>query len=264
MGHIRNLLSSRIVTSESGYQHFVMEAAENVHIHWRDTRIQMLPEDFEKLKLSVDTAYSMWVDKGKPIQNDANINLGEPFKCKDPGFFCDKFTIEEQQTDGIHIHWRDTRIHSDVGHFLYFAGMVSESVIAFKLAKKERVKFSSLIKPAITKVYDEWLNDYLRLGIVANADDVVRLSFEKSRYLTDNKLIPEDLDKKLLFSIYESIKRYGYAQGPYYGDYIECWKTSEGIYMAAAHRWSILNKLGYDEVDVCIIPPPDPSQIVNK
>ena len=257
------MLGLRKITNLSGYRHFVMEAAENIHAHWKDTRLQMSPEDFDNLAKYVAEAHKKWIDLGRPIQDNQNINLGDPFKCKESGFFCDKMTIEEQEVGGIHIHWRDTRIHADYGHFLEFGTMVSEAYLAFKEVHKERVKLNELEHPAVADGYLIWLQEY-REGKYekVNADDCIKICMEKHKYLANDITVPSELDKKVLFSIYESFVKYGYASGPFHGDYIVCWLRDDGKkYMAAAHRWASLKTLGCDEIEVCTIPAPDPTQI---
>ncbi len=56
--------------------------------------------------------------------------------------------------------------------------------------------------------------------------------------------IPEEIDIKYLFAMYESIKKYGYAKGPYDKKYITAYKLSSGedgkIYITGAHRIACL------------------------
>lgn len=263
MGAIKHMLGARKVTPYSGYGHFVMEAAEDIHIHWRDTKLQLHPEDFDNLKKYVVEAHNEWTKLGRPRQDDKNINLGSPFKCKEPGLYCSKMTVEEQETGGIHIHWRDTRIQADHGHYSSFSTMINEAYLAFKEIHKEKVKLNELEHPAVADGYLIWLQEYRegKHGKV-DADDCTKICMEKHKYLANNITIPDELDKKVLFSIYESFIKYGYASGPFYGNYIICWLRDDGKkYMAAAHRWASLKTLGYDEIDVCTIPKPDPIQI---
>ena len=266
MGVIKHMLGARKIVPYSGYQHYVMEAAENIHVHWRDTRIQLFPEDFDNFSKYVANAHSKWTEMGKPVQDDRNINLGDPFKCKAPGFFCDRMTVEEQEAGGIHIHWRDTRIHADHGHFIEFATMVQEAHLAFKNIHKEVIKLSEIEHPAVADTYVEWLQDYIisAPGTI-DGDSCAEFCREKNLCLASDSPISEDLDRKVLFSIYESIKKYGYARGPFFGDYVVCWLKDDGkVYMAAAHRWAALKMLEYDEVTVCLIRVPEPKQVLEQ
>jgi hypothetical protein len=62
-----------------------------------------------------------------------------------------------------------------------------------------------------------------------------------------------DIDKTHLFTIFESIKKYRYGEGPYKYDYIRAERKDNGkIYLTGAHRVACLLKLGYDEVPVVV------------
>jgi hypothetical protein len=175
-------------------------------------------------------------------------------------------TVEEQEVGGVHIHWRDTRIHADHGHFTEFATMMQEAYLAFKKIHKISVKLSELEHPASADIYIEWLREYEEGKYnKVDPDDCARICSKKNLYLAYEKEIDDDLDREVLFGIYESMKKYGYASGPFYGDYIVCWSRDDGKrYMAAAHRWAALKALGYEEIDVCLIRKPEPEQILEQ
>jgi len=256
VGEIKHMLGRRNICPHENYKHFCLEAAENIHFHWRDTRLQLLPEDFDGLHDCIVKAHKQWVDDGKPIQDDKNIPLGGgPVECAEIGFNHGLLTMEEQVDGSIHIHWRDTRIHVDHIQFTSFAMMTREAQLAFLDIHKELVVFDTLEHPAISDIYMEWIKEYIDSGNKVNPDSCIELCMKKNKLIAEDKPANDELEKQVVFSIYESIKKYGYAIGPFYGEYAICWELEDGKkYMAAAHRWAALKTLGYKNILVCTVP----------
>jgi hypothetical protein len=65
--------------------------------------------------------------------------------------------------------------------------------------------------------------------------------------------VPDELDTDYLFAIYESIKEWGYADGPFYGEIISAFRLPDGqIQTRSAHRVAALLHLGYTKVDAFV------------
>lgn len=269
MGAIKHMLSYRRTLHGSGYDHFIMEAAENVHLHWRDTRINLYPEEIEPFYRSVKAAYERIKELGFPSYNDKNVSLfAPPMKCKEPGIFYNIASIEEQEVGGIHIHWRDTRLHMDKAHFIEFAYMFRDALSEFMRHNKKTIKIDDLEKPeGVSQEYYKMLEDYEagKYKDKYEAKDCHYFCLKRGRDREKMDHIDPDVDRSLLFTLYESIKKYGYAKGPYINEYATVWKRPDGkLYFSGAHRWAVLKKLGYKEIDVCIIPMPDPKIVKEQ
>jgi len=256
MGKIKHLLSRRETLSGSSYKHFVMEAAENIHLHWRDTRINLYVDEMAPFYKYVKGAYEKMVELGFPSQDDRNINLGDPMECKSPGYFNNIASIEEQEVGGVHIHIRDTRIHIDQAHFMEIAYMFKEALINFLNANKRLVKLDQCTYPAgVTEKYLDMLDN----GDIDDVDASLcgKYAYDRDREETLSGKYSDTTDRLLLSAIYASIKQYGYADGPFHGEYAVVWEIlNKSLYFTGAHRYAVLKKLGYNEIYACVIPAP--------
>jgi hypothetical protein len=69
--------------------------------------------------------------------------------------------------------------------------------------------------------------------------------------------IPEDLNTRYPYAVYESIKEWGYAKGPFHDDLMPAYQYPNGnVYLKGAHRTAALLVLGYTEIDVLLVAPP--------
>lgn len=259
MGAIKHMLSRRETISESSYKHFVMEAAENVHFHWRDTRINLYPSEVEPFYEYIKGAYEKMKELGFPSQDDRNINLGQPMQCKVPGIFQHIVSIEEQVVGGVHLHFRDTRIHIDQAHFVEIAYMFKEALAVFMEVHKQEINLNDVNYPnGVTEEYMELLKEYIDgKHEKRNPEHCIYYCMMRDMEETRNNKYSKETDLNLLFSLYESIKEYGYAGGPFLGELATVWiEDGKKPYFTNAHRYAVLKILGYDVVSVCLIPCP--------
>jgi len=84
MGDIRTILA-RVETpqtdgwnpcAESYCLPFTVELREDFHIHWQDIRLEIRPEDFEKLVTALNRAYELWCADGKPKTQKKMVRYG--------------------------------------------------------------------------------------------------------------------------------------------------------------------------------------------
>jgi len=76
-----------------------------------------------------------------------------------------------------------------------------------------------------------------------------------------NRAVPEDFDKRYLFTVYECIKKYGYGKGPFQYNYVHAQKiyddpddvSKERYLIRGSHRAACLKMLGYKDILAVII-----------
>lgn len=118
MGKIKKILSEKKIKSKSHYypDFFTVEVCENFHIHWRNTRIQLLKDEWEVFNQAIITSNNKWNMLNKPYPHPQTIYLHPAFTKLDmKGFDPTRMAIEHQDV-GVnnlpeyHFHYRNIRI----------------------------------------------------------------------------------------------------------------------------------------------------------
>lgn len=84
MGHIAKILGKYKMDGPEGWKPeegqynlpFTVELKENIHIHWQDLRIEMMPEDFDDFVEAINKAHERWKEDGKPEELDEMKRYG--------------------------------------------------------------------------------------------------------------------------------------------------------------------------------------------
>ena len=84
MGHIAKILGKYQMYGPEGWKPeegqynlpFTVELKENIHIHWQDLRLEMMPEDFEDFVEAINKAHERWEDDGRPKELDEMKRYG--------------------------------------------------------------------------------------------------------------------------------------------------------------------------------------------
>lgn len=287
MGENINLLSERIIGNKGMDAGTRLELHENVHFHYRDSRFVWGGKDFYNIAEMFEKAKQEFIRLGKP-ENSNDAKLLAEVGLVDDGYHSNRLGCELTLDTGdntIHIHYRDLRLHLKKADFLIFAETLYQGLLTLNGTNRVLLNIAG---PEIIKenggngnisIPDIARNKYLSLlkeydqgkYEMVCAEDVIKLYMETKFYerLGDKNiqrpnglpdkypgLIPEDIDNRYLYAVYESIKKHGYAEGPFYHEYIVAYKLNENkIYIIGAHRIASLIHLGYKEIMVTLVEP---------
>ncbi len=151
MGHTKKILgASQIPSIPRFYSNKIaIEVAENIHLHYRNYRLEMDHNEFKILAESFIEAFGNWSVTGKPKKamyeklGDKNIFLAQREIPASPSLFNDNtnsgsLRVERQQwMDYFHIHYKDFRFEFSGSEFEEFAQVVSNALNEYR---KNRVE----------------------------------------------------------------------------------------------------------------------------
>lgn len=133
MGRIKKILVNKDIP-EKGMLHsrLIIEWCENIHLHYRDMRLEFDEKDFEQLAIAMFDGYLKYkkIRKENPeLINDENkysvLSQGE---IVDSGEFPNRLQIELQEEGHIHIHYRNLRLEMKKEDFLNIASVFIEAI----------------------------------------------------------------------------------------------------------------------------------------
>ena len=177
--------------------------------------------------------------------------------------------------DTIHFHFDDMRLHIDPRTFIRLGLVFREGLQEYckhnaTVVKLSEVEYASIVDNS----YLPFLDEYVSSNECKDSDNSLDVLLEHKRCLrpedeqrySDGWLKSADgtecrarsvqltaIDKTHLFTLFESIKKYGYGEGPYKYDYIRAERKDDGkIYLTGAHRVACLIKLGYEDVSIVV------------
>lgn len=110
MGDIKRILLTADVPAPPLNTRFIIELCENVHIHYRNLRIEMTKGEFLLLVAAVRVFSKDIVEDFdyRPGNYRAIANTILPEKTP----FDTRFQVEEQRDGTIHIHYRNIRLEA--------------------------------------------------------------------------------------------------------------------------------------------------------
>ncbi len=273
MGNIKEILSETPIGKKGIYEnHSRLEIEENIHLHYRDGRYIFKKEDFLNLVRLFNEAYQRYKAIGTPECMDKMVQLaGGPLG---DSLHSNRLGCELGHDETIHIHYRDLRLHLNRPDFHIMAENLHIGNLMLNLIDSKNIDLTSKnirIHPVVhqhienLKKYDN--GEYPK----ENPDDIIRyvLDIKKIESHPNNDIkrpnglpenypgkIPPELDRKYLFCMYESIKKYGYAEAPFYGQYIIAYRENENtLYMKDSHRVSCLLHLKMTNIKALITEP---------
>jgi hypothetical protein len=257
-----------------------MELEECIHFHTDNIRLIWTVKEFAQLFPFFQQAKDKLDELGWPNQSTGMQRLaGGDLKQKSMQH--NRWAIEfTKSRDGwIHIHLGNLRVLLPLKDFEILFSMFREASIEFYEKVKTTINLNDEnvgYPPHVITQYLPWLMKYKECWMDredADPTSVGRLRAEVKKYTRHPKgknvtfediqrkmdepyipvsgKIPEELDKEYLFAVYESIREWGYADGPFYGELVPAVRFKNGqIRIRAAHRAAALVALGYGEIDV--------------
>lgn len=162
MGHIAKILGKFRMDGPNGWNPdkgqynlpFTVELKENIHIHWQDLRIEMMPEDFDDFVEALNKAHERWEEDGRPQELEEMKRYGwwpgeEGYdwgqdryeKYNKEGELCHNFRtfprtehedlsfdnlfqIELQKNSQYHIHYKNFRFEMGKERFNHIAHLM--------------------------------------------------------------------------------------------------------------------------------------------
>jgi tRNA A-37 threonylcarbamoyl transferase component Bud32 len=141
---IRHLADGTVPAKTIFDRRFVAECCETFHLHWRNLRLELSPENWKQMLAAFLEADRVWRANGSPdkhphleltrfLRNDEALNstaVGAElcenlYKTAPPPFGDDAEFYEEDEF--VHFHYRDLRVEMSVEDFLAFSGVMAEA-----------------------------------------------------------------------------------------------------------------------------------------
>lgn len=275
MGNIKKVLNETIIGDDGLYDdHARLEIQEAIHFHFRDGRYILKKDNFLSLVKLFEEAYKKYKKLGMPEHTKDMVTLSNsPLTIP---LHSNRIGSELDHTNTIHIHYRDLRLHLTLPDYRLFAENLHLGNIMLNLTKCEyidmtdkKIRLHPVVNEHIKKLEKYDNNEYKK----EQAESVVYYSMlikEYVLYSDPSKKIergsglptsypgktPTELDTKYLFSLYESIKKYGYAEGPFFGEYVIIYKENPStFYVKDSHRIACLLHLGFTNIRALITEP---------
>ncbi len=277
MGHIRNILAERHIGKNRLYSdHIRLEISEALHLHLRDWRLIFDTDEMEVLKDVMVKGFEKWKEMGSPEGGDNPYMdftvLAEQY-CKDEGFHADRLAVEEEEDSSIHLHFGGMRLHLKPADFLILAQQMWLAYLQYNRLNKKSIFLATLDYHPVVDEYIKELKNELEhepfSGIDEDYVDVIENHLACKSCATKSlgtvkrpdglpKNFPgsvkEEDDICYLLSLWASMRRDGYAEGPYKHQLMRVYKQKDGTLFAKdSHRMACLLHLGYKKVDVLII-----------
>ncbi len=269
MGAIKDILAERHIGEHGLYNdHARIEISENIHFHWRDSRLVMSADDFEILSKIFSDAYKAYEEAGKPVQGKnpyKDFTVFAEEHLTDTGFHSNRLGLEEEEDGSIHLHYRDLRLHLKPADFLILAQQMWLAYLQYNKQNWTSVSLDSLAYHPVVSSYITTLSNQKYVHRTnESVDSVLRCKWHEC-HGTDIKRpnglpkdfpgsIPEYEDEEHLLNLLNSIKIYGYAKGPYRYQLMRVYKQKDGtLYAKDSHRLACLLYLGYEEAEVLVV-----------
>jgi len=137
MGFTRNLLSSRQLDQQCTFYTDLLriDIAETIHVHFKNSRLSLSPEEFSLLTKSLFRSFLEWHAMGRPraLHPDHFVQwVTAKIDPLPPDDFMrsrgDELSVElQQQADYIHIHYRHTRLELSIKEFQDFSETIGKA-----------------------------------------------------------------------------------------------------------------------------------------
>jgi len=260
-----------------------LELEECIHFHESDLRLVWTTEQFLKLAEVFSAAKKKAEELGSPDSTEhmnmlANVTFDSPIMHED------RIAAEVTRDGSIHVHFKNLRIHMTPMDFYEFADGMRNALMSLNnyLMQVIDITAENIIRPSVVDEYLKVLDSHLAGDKVPTAEDVATLRydmkwFERHPGCGDRGQVeeeslqrksgnlpspwqgpqPQDLSYRYLISLYGSIKKWGYASGPFAQDLMPAYQYPNGkIYLKGAHRSACLLKLGYSKIRVALAEAP--------
>jgi hypothetical protein len=133
MGKIDKILANKNIPKKGMLNsRLIIEWCENIHLHYRDMRMEFDEEDFEQLAITMFDGYLKYKnikkEKPKAIGNENKYHVLSQSTIEGAGEFADRLQIELQKEGHIHIHYRNLRLEMKKEDFLNIASAFIEAI----------------------------------------------------------------------------------------------------------------------------------------
>lgn len=282
MGINIRILAEREVDQTLYYNHEChLELRECIHDHIEDFRMVYGKDEFLNLSDHWIRARKVYDEAGQPEPAEQNIDLsyttleGERLHHQRAAL---EFTVGGAPKDGggdtIHFHYRHGRIHLTKRDFFRLARMFQEGLVSYSKYYQSIVDIkdpSTKLRDVAREVYLPWLAEYDEGKYPKEDPDAFwDMYLEHRNYIRPEEIqrpdggwlrdrprtrnVPEEFDRRYLFTVLESIKKYGYAEGPFKYELVRAQpvRGSDLIEITGSHRAACLVHLGYRNIPVVI------------
>ncbi len=287
MGHNLKLLGEEQVDQTLYYEHScTLELRECIHDHFEDMRPVYTKEEFLAMSDHWIDARKKYDEMGQPNPEEQNATL-DTFRLQGKRLHHERAALEYTRggadKDGggntFHFHYRHVRTHLSKRDFNILCDLWKQSDKAYAQDFAEIINLNSdhvKLGQVATDQYIPWLQEYIENQEIprVNPDDFWDMYLESKKltrpeeeqrpdggWLRDeegneikSRTLPEDFNKRYLYTAYECMKKYGYGEGPFKYDYVHVQRMSDETYLVrGSHRAAILTVLGYTEILAVVI-----------
>ncbi len=287
MGHNLKLLGEEQVDQTLYYEHScTLELRECIHDHFEDMRPVYTKEEFLAMSDHWIEARKKYDEMGQPNPEEQNATL-DTFRLQGKRLHHERAALEYTRggadKDGggntFHFHYRHVRTHLSKRDFNILCDLWKQSDKAYAQDFAEIINLNSdhvKLGQVATDQYIPWLQEYIENQEIprVNPDDFWDMYLESKKltrpeeeqrpdggWLRDeegneikSRTLPEDFNKRYLYTAYECMKKYGYGEGPFKYDYVHVQRMSDETYLVrGSHRAAILTVLGYTEILAVVI-----------
>lgn len=273
MGNIKEILSETIFGKRGIYEDYArLEIEENIHFHYRDGRYIFNKEDFLTVAKVFIDALNKFIEIRTPESTKEMVQLSGNYLKE--SLHNNRLGCELNFDNTVHVHYRDLRLHLNRPDFHKMAENLHIANLMLNLQDSQPIdlKDKRIRLHPVVHEHNENLRKYDNMEYPKeNPEDVIKYLLAVKRYQShpNNNIkrpngfpsnypaeIPKELNRKYLFSLYESIKKYGYAEAPFYGQYIIIYRENESVlYVKDSHRVACLLHLGITNIKALITEP---------
>ncbi len=287
MGYHLKLLSEEQIDQTLYYDHsFTLELRECIHDHFEDMRPVYTKEEFMAISDHWIEARKKYDELGQPEPKEQSWTL---HACRLPGQrlhheraaleFAKGGADKDGGGDTFHFHYRHVRTHLSKRDFNVLCDLWRQGDKAYAQDFAETIDLNSdqvKLSQTATDKYIPQLREYIENEEIprANADDFWDMYLESKKLIRPeeeqrvdggwllgedgkevrNRGVPQDFDKRYLYTVYECIKKYGYGEGPFKYDYVHVQRMPDETYLVrGSHRAAALLVLGYTDIRAVVI-----------
>jgi hypothetical protein len=287
MGHHLKLLAEEQVDQTLYYDHgCVLELRECIHDHFEDMRPVYTKEEFLAMSDHWIAARKKYDELGQPEPNEQNATL-HGFQLPGVRLHHERAAVEfvrggadkDGGGDTVHFHYRHVRTHLSKRDFNVLCDLWKQSERCYARFVNERINLTGpevQLGQVARDQYVPYLQEYISNQDIPRGDpddfwdmyldskQLIRPEEEQrpdGGWLLDengnevrSRVLPENFNKRYLYTVYESIRKYGYGEGPFKYDYVHVQRLPDDTYLVrGSHRAASLVVLGYTDIPVVII-----------
>jgi len=286
VGHHLKLLAEEQINQTLYYDHgFTMELRECIHDHFEDLRPVYTKEEFLQVSEHWIEARKEFDRLGQPDPDETKSITLHHFKMPTERMHHQRIALEftrggadkDGGGDTMHFHYRHLRIHLSKRDFNILCDTWKQGDKCYTKYASENINLDNVeLGQVAINSYIPWLQEYLANPEIPREDpDNFWDMYLESKELIhpadeqrpdggwfqgpDGKEIrtremPEEFNRKYLYTMYECIKKYGYGKGPFKYEYVHVQRLSDETYLVrGSHRAACLKTLGYNQIPVVVI-----------